>query len=297
MYQKLLEDHERIARNWCQARDLTVKWWQETPTRDKIYTITYGASNAITNALVADACCHIVGNILKGAAAEAVVMYKNTKAKAVGVPGEISSNLFNKLSEAEQVAQAPAKFVGNRISGTNRVMEHGKKLALSGEEVTAALGKLEQQGGSIDRFCQAAEKLEHVEGAAANIKTVLTEINEGRIKGAFFELESGLQALERCEEVTNINLVIVGKHGKQEFDVITKTKLIECKNWNWNAMESSILEKRITELESALGRKSKVANETNNTFALHVKYPLPKTDQFKNIWKSLIKNGIELIEG
>ena len=82
-------------------------------------------------------------------------------------------------------------------------------------------------------------------------------------------------------------------------DAITKAKLIECKNWNWQELlgKKELLNDRINKLTNSLGRKNKIAGEVGKKLALHSKYPLPKTSEFKGLWDYLTENAIDLIEG
>jgi hypothetical protein len=162
----------------------------------------------------------------------------------------------------------------------------GRKLGFSQGQIERALGRLDLEAECCSqRFKQAAQELHNVPGASKKIEEVFNgNLKVGNVKGAAFELESALQQLERGEEIVAIGY----KHGDKEFDVMTKTKLIECKHWHWDAKNAE----DISELEKALKQRQAVARQLHKKLVVHSKKPVPS-----RLRKWLQKNKIDLLEG
>ena len=285
--------HDDIARNWSEANQQLSQWWDETPAQDKIYEITKGTTHLLTNIIIGNKCLDLVGKLSKIASTEAVMLYKNVHPKALttaGVQADVPAG-FMLFSDAENVVQAPATVLLGKVEATSQLIEYGKKFELSTEQVTEALFKLEAEGGSVEKFYQATQKLENVPGIEKNIDIIFGMDNKGNLRGAFFELESGLQAIDFGENVMAINKKFFGR----EIDIVTDRSFIECKNWNWSKIQD--ITKCLDKLKADLGSYKKIAMGQNKKMILHSKHPLPPTLECNELRNWLIKQEIKLIEG
>ena len=319
---KALENHECIVRNWNEAQKKVSRWWQEAPSRDKVHAIIKGTTSTITGIIIGSRCLDLIGKVGKLASAQALAFCKVPQARAVaaGVQLEFPATVSTFMNETENVRQTsyPAVVLLENIRCLDLTIEYGQKLGYSAQEVTAALKTLENEGGSITRFCKAVDQLKNVPGINRNIELVLapnkiaTSSEFFKLKGAlngmrgaFFELESALQAIERGEEVIEIGKKItgpintIGTIAIQEFDVATKTKLIECKNLNWtyHLTDGETLKKTIDVLSKQLEKKNIIAKEINKKLILHTKHVLPAEVEFDVLRNFLLENNITLIEG
>jgi hypothetical protein len=58
----------------------------------------------------------------------------------------------------------------------------------------------------------------------------------------------------------------------REFDIITKSKLIECKNWDW----FSKTEKEIADALNKICQQKQLACEKGKIFEIHSKHAIPE---------------------
>ncbi len=319
---KALENHECIMHNWNEAQKKFSRWWQEAPSRDKVHAIIKGTTSTITGILIGSRCLDFVGKVGKLASAQALAFCKTPQPRVVaaGVHLELPVAVSTTMNETENILQAsyPAAVLLENIHCLDLTIEYGQKLGHSAQEVTAALKTLENEGGSITRFCKAVEQLKDIPGINRNMELVLapnkiaTSAEFFKLKGAlngmrgaYFELESALQAIERGEEVIEIGKKItgpintIGTIAMQEFDVATKTKLIECKNWNWTyrLSDQEALKNTVEILTNSLEKKNIIAKGINKELAFHSKHVLPVTTEFDELRNFLLENNITLIEG
>ena len=151
--------------------------------------------------------------------------------------------------------------------------------------------------GNVEKLSLALEKLEKIPGATKSIKLALNSKNLGNLRGGCFELESTLKALDRGEEIIAMGLEITGPGFKREIDIVTKTKFIECKNWNWGSYNPQHQANKIEELKGLLIKKNDAAKLFNKTLVLHSKHHFPLIDEFSDLKKWLENQNIVLIEG
>ena len=98
-----------------------------------------------------------------------------------------------------------------------------------------------------------------------------------------YEVEKAMDLIEAGEEIVQLGEKIAGR----EFDIVTKAKLIECKNIDWAAC----IGKRAQTMKCNLGDWKSIAQSKGKIFELHSKKFIPKE------WKDLfIKVGINFIE-
>lgn len=74
---------------------------------------------------------------------------------------------------------------------------------------------------------------------------------------------------------------------------MTKTKLFECKNYNWNRYIND--SKLLAKLKSDLGQKNDIASLNEKAFVFQSKNIIPP--ELDELRKWLEKKSIELIEG
>lgn len=192
--------HARIIQNWADVDKNVETWWRETPTREKIRTMTKGLSSAATNAVVGHQCMQLAGQVCKLATVETVALFRKAEqveAVTAGTPGDIPKIMFNSMNGAELIAEAPANMLINKAGVSARLMEYTREFGLSTEQVSKALVILEEEGGCIERFHEVIEKFDGIKGVKNNIETVLHAGDRSNVRGAFFELESGLK-LKKC---------------------------------------------------------------------------------------------------
>ena len=110
----------------------------------------------------------------------------------------------------------------------------------------------------------------------------------GTARGAFYELEVAQKLEAAGERVVGFGEKYVSGTAKREFDIITKTKLIECKNIDWTNKIGKIANK----LRTSLSDQQKIAELQGKMFKLYSKNTIPAD------WKNwLNKKKIPFAEG
>lgn len=102
-----------------------------------------------------------------------------------------------------------------------------------------------------------------------------------------YELEKALELMKAGEEILQLGGKIKGVNTLREFDIITKNKLIECKNWDW----FSKTEKDIADALNKLCQQNQLALEKGKIFEMHSRQSIPA-----NIKTWLHKKGIIFVE-
>jgi hypothetical protein len=106
----------------------------------------------------------------------------------------------------------------------------------------------------------------------------------GTARGAAYEIEKAYDLIQQGEEITMFGQKI----GGREFDITTKTKLIECKKIDW----AQKIGQAETDLKIQLGKQLKAASIAEKAFEIHSRRPIPAT------WKDWFKKkNITTIEG
>jgi len=114
------------------------------------------------------------------------------------------------------------------------------------------------------------------------------EANFGTARGAAYELEKAYDLTKAGEEVIEFGKKIAGKDSMREFDIVTKSKLIECKNLDWSKKVGDVAGK----MKSNICEQQKIAKEIGKAFELHSKTKVPSE------WRRWFESkGIRLIEG
>ncbi len=301
--------HDEIAHNWSQAHKKFLHWWDETPTHEKIYEVTKGTTNTITNIIIGNKCLEFIGKISKIAAAETLTFYKKTHPQAViagtGISIEIdaASELMH-LSDADKIIEAPATVVLGKIEATSSLIEYGKKFQLTTEQALETLRIIEEDGCSIERFHQAIKELGNVPGSEKTIERIFSldkqgdffKVNAPCVRGGYFELESGLKIAEQgTDKIIAMSSNQLVESVSREIDIITTSSFVECKNWDWAYQKD--LSYSFTKLKTELGSRKKIAESQHKKMVLHSKHPLPNEPEFNKFKNWLIEKSIELVEG
>jgi hypothetical protein len=112
--------------------------------------------------------------------------------------------------------------------------------------------------------------------------------NLNTARGAMYELEKAVELVEKGETISSLGQKLIFEDKFREFDIITETKLIECKNIDW----LKVIGDDIGDMKGKFGQQSAIAKGLNKLFEIHSKQPIPQD------WKSwFIKKGITFFEG
>jgi len=193
------------------------------------------------------------------------------------------------LSSAENAASSSAT---RTVSSKLQTMHE----PIAWHELDPTLGDLTklQKSEELLKLIPTPDKLQHpLVTLIENGKSNATSGNLGTARGALYELQVAVELEAKGEKVlefsrrveridNNLNKVV------KEFDIITQTKLIECKDWNWEMIRDI----KITKHKSTFQEQNLIAKHHNQTFELYSKQPIP--DNWK-AWFS--KNNIIFHEG
>ena len=104
------------------------------------------------------------------------------------------------------------------------------------------------------------------------------------LKGPMYELEKAIELANRGETIVEFGKKI----QTREFDIVSFSKLIECKNINWENLDIN----KIHTMKSTFGDQNSIAKELCLSFELHSKNLIPE-----NFRQWLRKNTICFVEG
>ena len=152
--------------------------------------------------------------------------------------------------------------------------------------------------GDLNVLEAAIEKLQNVPGALENNGPLLKVLELGKkgskpgqlnaARGAMYEVEKAMKLIECGEEIMCLGLRLKGTDGVREFDIVTETKLIECKDIDWLGKTK----KDISDIYGQFGEQLAIAKTKNMVFQVCSKNVIPF--EVKD-W--FIKNGIRFFEG
>lgn len=192
------------------------------------------------------------------------------------------------LSEAANTA----KQVG-KVEQLTSTLSQASKLSAASEALLKNFNPSHYDPKIINPqvLAKAVETLKDIPGAMGSngaLKQILENAKLGlnanlSLKGMAYELEKALQLEALGEKILEF-----GKKIIREFDIVTKTKLIECKNINWSELQL----KKIQDLIGNFGQQKSIAEKIGMQFELHSKKSIP--DYIK---KMLIDKNITFIEG
>jgi len=195
--------------------------------------------------------------------------------------------------EAISSAQAEQMLLQNMdqvAGGSQKVAANASKLIQTFE-----LSNYHPSIGDLTKLEKAVELFEHTPGALTKDGPLYKALEFGKkavesadlstARGAMYEVEKAVQLAEMGEEIVEFGKKF-NLNGVREFDIITKNKLIECKNIDWYKM------KNIFKTQGKFGHQHKIAQKFGKIFEIHSKTPIPI--EWKN-W--FIKQGIKFVEG
>ena len=144
----------------------------------------------------------------------------------------------------------------------------------------------------IDKLSQAVEMFGHTKGAMGKngpLKQVLINGKMGTdtkisLKGPMYELEKAIELANRGEIIIEFGQKIQSR----EFDIITETKVIECKNWDWDKISIDQLAK----LKSTLPNLNRIAASKGKKFEFYSRNQIPLS-----LKKWLHEKNITFFEG
>lgn len=277
-----LDYNQRIVANWQQAISCLWQHIKNTPARE----LVKGSAQFVTESILLEKSFTALGSL--GAAAqhefEAINYAKFYKIPSGAAPGFL-------LIDSTHAAQKIISFT-----------ERTQITAL--ENVIKALENIELPtiGGNISQLNEAINLFEHTEGFKEVFERILLAHKKecfSTAKGACWELESALQWYNKGEHITAIGKELVRDNiGKLEFDLVTDTKLIECKNIVWIDYENisrldNPMQKKIHDLRTSLMRHKKLAELLEKkSYVIHSKNDIPE------VWKYWLKSkNIKFYEG
>ena len=210
--------------------------------------------------------------------AEEISSLMNNAEKVGGASAEIISK-----TALEMAKEAPELLRAFRITRYDSSIGNLKKLEQAIEKLKDIPGALTKDG-PLFKALQYGIKEELFADAKA-IAKYHAQLNTAR--GAMYEVEKALELIEAGEEIINLGLKVETAPAAREFDIVTKTKLIECKDINWTYKS----EEAIEQMKSIFGSQLKVSIEDGRCFEIYSKQLLPV-----NLKKWFIKKGIKFFE-
>ncbi len=194
------------------------------------------------------------------------------------VAGEAAETVM--LSAQENAGVAGAR----KVSTTLKTMHE----PIAWHELDPALGDLTKikEAESLLKSIDAADPSKHP--LAILVKTGqknATSGNLGTARGALYELEVAAQLEAKGEKVSKFGEYLGNGKASRDFDISTQSKLIECKNWNWEQVN-------VTDIRSKLQQQKLIADHLKKSYAVYSKGPIPEN------WKTwFIEKNIIFHEG
>ncbi|HEV2601040.1 MAG TPA: hypothetical protein VGT41_01960 [Candidatus Babeliales bacterium] len=166
----------------------------------------------------------------------------------------------------EKAAETESKIAG--ITGG------GKNIG----NIIPKFAELDAAIGDLAKLERAAEAIKNIEGAEKLLETLYKTGHKGgkvgglgTARGAAYEIEKAYDLMQKGEEIVEIGKILIGSAGRREFDIATRTKLIECKNIDWAKKVSDPGNK----MGGIFGEQAKIARECGKIFEIHSKQPIP----------------------
>jgi hypothetical protein len=244
---------------------------------------------------------HGAGRLLSRGAAQAKKIHK--------IIHKTISKKLKKTKSFEKIL-ATAEGLEVRIAGESMMFFEGEA-----EKAGMALGKgaaaektagtfakqfalLDESIGNLAHLEQAAEAIKDIPGALDNNGPLTKLLDCGKkgsdtgklavARGAAYEVEAAYNLIQKGEEVIGLGEHIQYGSTSREFDIITKNKLIECKNINWakNVRDPN------NSMPIRFGAQAKIAKGHGKIFEIHSKQAIP--DEWKHWFR---EKNITFIEG
>jgi hypothetical protein len=209
------------------------------------------------------------------------------------------------LSETKEVAKQGAKVSEALAESAESKIPLSPKITLENEALLKNFNPSHYDPAIIcpKLLASAKELFVNIPGAMGDNGPLRQILKRGKIglnadsslKGAVYELEKALELESKGEKVIEFGKKI----GGREFDIITKTKALECKNISWERFqvgESLVTEKQIKDLinktQSTFSQQKQFAEEFGLKFEIHSKNKIPENWK---IWFS--EKNINFFEG
>jgi len=166
--------------------------------------------------------------------------------------------------------------------------------------IKSAIVNLDVSVGNREVLQKAVSILKDVPGAFGKDGT-FTRLIEcgntadklGTARGAAYEIEKAYELMKQGEKMIGLGNKIPLTNNMEkiiqifDIDIETATKLIECKNWDWNRVNPD----RISKLQSQLPQLRDLASSKGKVFEIYSKNSIPK-----NLKEWLIKQEIKFTE-
>lgn len=223
----------------------------------------------------------------KGAQSDEVLM------TVEGIPVRCSeeiSSLVSNIEKASDGAEATIQIseIAKGASELLRIFDITKYDSSIGnlKKLEQALEVLKDIPGALTKDGPLFKVLEYGQRVEALKDAEAIAAIEGRFstaRGAMYEVEKAMELIESGEEIVKLG----EKIGGREFDIVTKTKIIECKNIDWSIRIGKSAEK----MRCDFGHWKSIAQKNGKIFELHSKNFIPQE------WRDvLIKMGINFVE-
>jgi len=252
-------------------------------------------SKAIADVMLLHGATKVISSVAKGFTSTLLdCMRKGTQAVDVaatveGVPVACAEEIASFMKTVEEVGGG-AEITADVVTISSRARK-----ALDAFKII----EYDPIIGDLSKLEKAIDKFKNIPGALENNGPLLKVLELGKkgakpgclrtAHGAMYEIEAALELIEEGEEIAAFGKQLrLGDKAMREFDIMTSTKLIECKNIDW----SEAIKKNINDIYGQLGEQLTIAKSHNKVFEVRSKNAIPV--EVKN-W--FIKNGIQFFEG
>jgi len=172
------------------------------------------------------------------------------------------------------------------------IIEKGIQRGYSREMMQMLLEHLEKPyiEGCLKTLYQAMDELEHIPGFKKvfdNIMTVLLKRDFKRVKGAINEIHTAMKLKQNGHEIIELSRRL---SASEEYDIITKEYVIECKNLHWDTWinDASKMKKFFDQTERGVSYASSIEKK----YIVISKQPIPC-----NIREKLSAMNVIVFEG
>jgi len=205
------------------------------------------------------------------------------------------SNIVNKLN----IQFSPGTLdhvLLSREAAIERIKKAADTLHLSDDDVHNLFTMLAvpEVDGCMRTVATAIEKFEHVPGFQKMIQQLFKNCSKSKtsrnVKGACNELRVALVLQEKGHVIVEFGLMI----GEVEYDIVTTTHIIECKNLYWDHYKDNVdkLKKLIDQAKNGVENADKLGKK----YVWAVKNPIP--EDFAWFRADLLKAGVyQIIQG
>ncbi len=175
--------------------------------------------------------------------------------------GKYTNTLLTKLGGFVQRELKESQYIKKVLERTKSTadalrlgLQHKLETAIARYKFTlkssleTALQKIEsaEVGGCLQTLDHAYDLFHETPGFEAVLKNVIEGASGfdpgdiGRAKGAFYEFKKAVELQAKGEKIIHLGLEI----QKRDFDIITTTKMIECKNITWKFPNNDVINKK-----------------------------------------------------